>query len=161
MKTGNNWSRKIFPFLACTVFAVACNDGSGGRNSSQFYSGTVAFRMVGDSTGAQDFVVVTNDFDLIDLALAEQQLPFSERTLFPIGPIAHGDGHHNFDQSGQSRFEWNWHFVPEEWALTDVADPLCDGNALVVEQAIDFWVDTVGQFCPSGARIISATMRAP
>jgi hypothetical protein len=157
MKTGSNWSRKILPLLACAVFAAACDDG--GSNSSPFYTGWVTFRMVGDSTGVQDFVVVTNDFDLIDLAGAEGQLPFSERTLFPIGPIDRGDGGHNFSQSDQPIFEWNWHFLPEEWTLTDAADPLCDGNALIVEQAIDYWVDTVGQFCPSGARVISVMIR--
>ena len=154
-----NWSRKILPLLTWTVFAVACDDGGGGSNSSLFYSGIVTFRMVGDSTGVQDFVVVTNDFDLTNSAMAEQQLPFSERTLFPIGPIDRGDGGHNFHSAEQPDWIWNWHFVPEDWTLTDAADPLCDGNAVAVEQAIDYWVDTIGQFCPSGARVISATMR--
>ncbi len=158
MKTGSNWSRKILPLLAWTVFAAACDDGGGGSNTGPRYSGIVTFRMVGDSAGDQDFVAVTNDIDLIDLAMAERQLPFSERTLFPIGPIDRGDGGHNFHSvsPGEQRiFEWNWHFLPEDWTLTDAANPLCDGNAVIVEQAIDYWVDTVGQFCPSGARVVS------
>ncbi len=161
MKTGSNWSRKILPLLAWSVFAVACDDGGGGSIAPPLYPGIVAFRMVGDSTGDQDFVAVTNDIDLADLAMAELQLPFSERTLFPIGPIDRGDGGHNFHQSDQPIFEWNWHFLPEDWTLTDAANPLCDGNAVIVEQAIDYWVDTVGQFCPSGARVVSVLIIVP
>ena len=120
--------------------------------------------MVGDTTGAQDFVAVTNDFDLTNLAIAEEQLPFSEWTLFPIGPIDRGDGGHNFHDippGEQPIFEWNWHFLPDDWTLTDAATPLCDGNAVIVEQAVDYWVDTVGQFCPAGARVVSVLMIVP
>ena len=140
------------------MFAVACDDGSGYNNVGPFYSGIIRFSMVGDSTGVQNFVTVTNDRDLIGLASAEMQLPLSERTLFPIGPIDRGDGGHNFyPDNKQHIFEWNWHFLPNDWTLTDAADPLCDGNALIVEQAIDYWVDTVGQFCPAGARVVHVT----
>jgi len=108
MKIGNNWSRKILPLLAWTAFAVACNDGGGGSNSPQQY-GTIRFGMVGDATGARDFVattdfVATADFDLTLLTLAEMELPWSERTLFPIGPIDRGDGGHNFHQWEQPFF---------------------------------------------------------
>ena len=157
MKIGSNWPRKILPLLAWAVFAVACDDGGGGNNTGPLYNNIVTFRMVGDSTAVQDFVAVTNDLDLVNLVVAEMQLPFSERTLFPIGPIDRGDGGHNFHDippGEQPIFEWNWHFLPEEWALTDAANPPCDGNAVIVEQAIDYWVETVGQFCPSGARVL-------
>ena len=152
MKIGSNWSRKILPLLAWTVFAVACDDGH--RDMPAVYFGLVQFSMVGDVNGDQNFVAFTTDFDRVQLARAEMRLPLAERTLFPIGPIDRGDGGHNFHQSDQPIFEWNWHFLPEEWTLTDAADPQCDGNALIVEQAIDYWVDTVGQFCPSGARVV-------
>ena len=157
MKIGSNWSKKVLPLLAWSVFAVACDDGGSARTSAPpRYTTLVIFRMVGDSTGVQDFVAVTNDIDLTNLAFAEMQLPFSERTLFPIGPIDRGDGGHNFyPDNKQPIFEWNWHFLPDDWTLTDAANPLCDGNAVIVEQAIDYWVDTVGQFCPSGARVLS------
>ena len=159
MKIGSNWSKKVLPLLAWTVFAVACDDGGGHNNVGRLHVGIIHFGMVGDSTGVQNFVAVTDDFDLIDLAFAEMQLPLSERTLFPIGPIDRGDGGHNFHDGVQFIFEWNWHFLPDDWTLTDAANPLCDGNAVIVEQAIDYWVDTVGQFCPSGARVVAVSMR--
>jgi len=148
MKIGSNWSRKILPLLAWTVFAVACDDGGGGNSSYAPYFGTVRFSMVGDATGAQGFVAVTNDHDLTNLAIAEMQLPLPERTLFPIGAIDRGNDGHNL--------HWNWHFPRDEWTLTDSANSLCDGNAVIVEQAVDYWVDTVGQFCPAGARVVDA-----
>ena len=81
-------------------------------------------------------------------------MPFSERTLFPVGPIDRADGGQNRQQSDQPIFDWSWYFLLDEWTLTDIANPLCEGNAVIVEQAVDYWVDTVGQFCPSGARVV-------
>jgi len=150
MKIGSNWSRKILPLLAWTVFAVACDDGGGHPDIIAVYFADVRFSMVGDATGAQDFGAFTTDFDLVQLANAEMQLPLAERTLFPIGPIDRGDG----GDPWQQIFGWNWHFVPDEWNLTDSANSQCDGNAVIVEQAVDYWVDTVGQFCPAGARVV-------
>jgi hypothetical protein len=157
MKIGSNWSRKILPLLAWAVFAVACDDGGGHSDMPAVYFGIVRFSMVGDATGDQDFMAFSTDFDLIQLAIAEGRLPLAERTLFPIGPIDRGDGGHNFSPHEQPEFIWNWHFLRDEWNLTDTADPLCDGNAVIVEQAVDYWVDTVGQFCPAGARVVGVT----
>ena len=147
-----NWCRKILPLLTWTVFAVACDDGGGHNNVGAPPFGTIRFSMVGDATGDQNFVAITDDFELTDLAFAEMQLPLPERTLFPIGPIdrGNGDGGHNLN--------WNWHFLRDEWNLTDSANPSCDGNAEIVEQAVDYWVDTVGQFCPAGARVVGVTI---
>jgi hypothetical protein len=161
MKITSNWSRKILPLLAWTVFTVACDDGGGYDIVGPSHFGIIGFSMVGDTTGAQDFVAVTNDIDLVNLATAENQLLFSERTLFPIGPIDRGDGGHNFSPHEQPEFIWNWHFLPDDWTLTDAANPICDGNAVIVEQAIDYWVDTVGQLCPSGARVVYVVIIVP
>lgn len=164
MKTSSNWPRKILLLLAWTVFAVACEDGGGGSSAPPPQFGTIRFGMVGDSDGVQlaatDFVAITNDVDLTFLAIAERELPWSERTLFPVGTVDRGDGGHNFHAFDQPVFEWNWHFPRDEWTLTDAANPLCDGNAVIVEQAVDYWVDTVGQFCPSGARVVDVGISA-
>jgi hypothetical protein len=106
---------------------------------------TFHFRMVGDATGMQDFRAITNDPVVIAEARTQLTLPFQERQLFIIGEIDRGNGGHNLD--------WNWHFLPDQWSLAEFAIELCDGNAVLVSQAIDYWVDTVGQFCPWGARV--------
>jgi len=33
----------------------------------------------------------------------------------------------------------------------------CDGDAALVSEAVDYWVDTVDQFCPWGARLSGET----
>ena len=45
--------------------------------------------------------------------------------------------------------------------LLCVADSLCDGNAVIVEKGVDYWVDTVGQFCPAGVRIVAINIAQP
>lgn len=128
--------------ISCAVLLVAC-DESGNPLPQQGV--TFHFRMEGDVTGLQDFRAITDDPVIIAETRAELQLPMAERRLFPIGDIDRGNGDHNLD--------WNWHFVPNQWALAEVAIELCDGNAVLVSQDVDYWVDTVGQFCPWGARV--------
>lgn len=96
--------------------------------------------MHGEATSIEDFRAVTDDPQVIAAVRAELRLPPHERKLFIIGPIGRGDGGHNLS--------WKWHFLPGQWRLAEVAIELCDGNAVLVDQAVDYWVDTVGQFCP-------------
>jgi hypothetical protein len=104
---------------------------------------TFHFKMHGDASGIQDFRAATNDPAVMAAVRAELLLPENERRLFIIGPIDRENGGHNL--------EWNWHFLPGEWALTEFAIELCDGNAVLVSQDVDYWIDTVGQFCPWGS----------
>ena len=104
---------------------------------------TFVFKMHGDVSGVQDFRAVTSDADVIDMVRAELLLSENDRHLFISGPIDRGDDGINMP--------WNWHFVPDQWTLTELAIELCDGNAELVNQDIDYWVDTVGQFCPWGS----------
>ena len=130
--------------LALTLICLACENG---RNASQAPEIVLfAFSMLGDAEGIQDFVAQTNDPNVIAEGRAQLALPLEQRQLFIIGPIAHGNGGVNL--------LWSWHFVPNEWSFTEVSIELCDGNAVLVEQAVDYWVDTVGQFCPWGARVV-------
>ena len=111
-------------------------------NPSDVPSGRVTFHftMHGDTSGVQDFRASTDDPEVLAAARAELLLPVEDRRMFIIGPIDRGNGGDNLD--------WNWHFVPSQWSLTEAAIELCDGNAVLVSQDVDYWVDTVGQFCP-------------
>jgi hypothetical protein len=126
--------------LSCAVLLTACDGGDGPPERITFH-----FQMVGDATGMQDFRAITNDSAVIAEARAQLGLPMQERHLFIIGEIDRGNGGHNLD--------WNWHFLPDQWSFAEVSIELCDGNAVLVSQAVDYWVDTVGQFCPWGARV--------
>jgi hypothetical protein len=98
------------------------------------------FEMLGDATGLMDFRAATGDPSVIDAARDQLALPEHERRVHINGPIRRGNGGHNL--------EWNWHFVVGEWSLVEASIELCDGNGVLIEQAIDYWVDQVGTFCP-------------
>jgi hypothetical protein len=98
------------------------------------------FSMRGDASGTMDFRAATEDPQVIAAVRAQLAKPVAERTLFIAGPIEHGNGGHNL--------VWRWHFVPDAWRLTEAAIELCDGNAVLVNQSVDHWVDVVGSFCP-------------
>jgi hypothetical protein len=134
--------------LCLAAFAGGCDESSpGAGQGDELPPGSVIFhfRMHGDATGEQDFRAATNDQSVIDAARDQLLLPENERTVFISGPIRRGDGNHNL--------EWNWHFAPGQWELAEAAIELCDGNAVLVSQDIDYWVDTVGQFCPWGSYV--------
>jgi len=133
---------EILLTLSCVVLLIACDESS----DAPPQQGVIFhFQMEGDVSGLQDFRAITEDPVIIAEARAELQLPMGERRLFIIGDIDRGNGDHNLD--------WNWHFLPSQWALVEVAIELCDGNAVLVSQDVDYWLDTVGQFCPWGARV--------
>lgn len=128
--------------LILALNCVAC-DNTGGAPETSFF----VFSMIGDSEGVQNFEAHTNDPLVISQARAQLALPFEQRQLFIIGPIARG--------SSSVDYRWSWHFVPNQWSLTESSIELCDGNPVLVEQAVDYWVDTIGQFCPWDARIVA------
>lgn len=62
------------------------------------------------------------------------------------GTLARGDGGFNTG--------WSWHWIPASVHAADPAIEVCDGRPSFVEEDLDYWVDTVGQFCPWGATVI-------
>lgn len=105
--------------------------------------GGYLFRM--HSAPGVEFVAMTTDSAVVADLEEQLALPADQRTKFIIGPIAPGDGGHNLD--------WSWHFVPGEWVLTEVAVELCDGSPGLVEADLNYWLHTVGQFCPWDAYV--------
>ncbi len=50
---------------------------------------------------------------------------------------------------------WNWHIDPDDIQMVELTIELCDGRPSDVEADIDYWVNTVGRYCPWGAVIIA------
>lgn len=50
---------------------------------------------------------------------------------------------------------WNWHIDPEDIHMAEITIELCDGRPSMVEADLDYWVDTVGRFCPWQAELVS------
>jgi hypothetical protein len=63
------------------------------------------------------------------------------------GRLAAGDGGFNAP--------FSWHLVPASVEFPDVAIEVCDGRPSDVEADLDYWLNTVQQFCPWSAQIIA------
>lgn len=138
----------LFALAGCDSSSEPVAAPSGGK-SDDLPQGHVVFnfRMIGDGTELQDFLAATNDMETIGLARRQLSLPASSRNLHIDGAIDRGNGGYNLD--------WSWHFVPGAWKLTEVSVPVCDGNAVLVEQAVQYWVEEIGRFCPAGSYVES------
>lgn len=78
--------------------------------------------------------------ELVDKALAQLALPEGERNLFLNGEIQYGRETNNPIYS--------WHFVTDAWDLVELAVEVCDGRPDDVENDKQYWIETVGHFCP-------------
>ncbi|HET9441612.1 MAG TPA: hypothetical protein VFO52_15655 [Longimicrobiales bacterium] len=63
------------------------------------------------------------------------------------GRILRGDGGINTG--------YGWHLHPETVEFVDATIELCDGMPSYVQAHIGYYVDTVKQYCPWGARVVS------
>jgi hypothetical protein len=80
------------------------------------------------------------------IAEAEAILAAGGETIV-AGDLARGDGGHNAPYS--------WHLVDETIHFPDQAIEACSGRPMSDVQAdLDYWVDTLGQYCPWGSRIV-------
>lgn len=90
------------------------------------------------------FVAAASNPALIDSVLANMSRPINQRK-FITGPIDYGNGGYN-----RNATHWfKWHFIPDQWTLTEMAIELCDGcpySDLDADTA--YWVETVGSYCP-------------
>jgi hypothetical protein len=92
-----------------------------------------------------NYVVTTNNNDLIDQCLEQLALPEDERLLHINGFLDYGDS--GFNQP------WSWHIIPNEWVLAEMSIGTCNGEPENVESDLDYWIGTVGQLCNWGSFI--------
>ncbi|MGH7503476.1 MAG: hypothetical protein ACREL7_17255 [Longimicrobiales bacterium] len=64
-----------------------------------------------------------------------------------LGSLVEGDG--GFNQP------WSWHLDPATIEVADVAIEVCDGTPDMVEDDLNYWLDTVQTYCPWGAEVIA------
>ena len=129
---------KVTVTLVIAGLIGACTDES--KSPAPTIEVSFRFGMRGDIGGAEDFIAVTLNRDIIAQARGQLALPDSERTLHINGPIERGNGDHNLD--------WGWHFIPNAWILSGSSVEVCDGGPQGVEDDLDYWIDTVQSFCP-------------
>ncbi len=61
------------------------------------------------------------------------------------GELAAGDAGYNDP--------WSWHLIPSTVHTPDMAIEVCDGRPSMVEDDLDYWLETVERFCPWGATV--------
>lgn len=66
----------------------------------------------------------------------------------PNGPLLEGPGVADHNEP------WSWHLDPQATEMAEVTVEVCDGTAQFVEDEIDYWLNTVGQYCPWGAELV-------
>jgi len=103
------------------------------------------FRFIHESDSST-YVAATSDPEVLSTVDRQLEKPLDERGKFITGPIERGDGGHNHG--------YDWHFVPDEWALTQVAVEVCDGHPDYVNDHLDTFVDEVGRYCPWHSRVL-------
>lgn len=107
----------------------------------------------GIGTGGTFVVAVgTEQFRVrIDNALlatkARRMIARTEQQKVVTGQLVRGDGGFN---SG-----YHWHMNPSTIAFAEATIELCDGRPSEVEANLDYWIDTVKQFCPWSGRFTS------
>lgn len=91
----------------------------------------------------ETFVVRVTDAD--QAQQLEARLTSGEEGVLS-GELAAGDGGYNAP--------WSWHMIPSMVHAPDVAIELCDGRPSMVEEDLDYWLETVERFCPWGAKVV-------
>lgn len=93
-----------------------------------------------------NFVAAATDTTLINAVRQELMKPLDERFKHINGAIDSGTAY-NYPIH-------KWHFVPDLWGLADFSTEVCDGSPMFVNNNIDYWVDTVGRYCPWSSHVI-------
>lgn len=123
------------------LFAVALLAGCDSPDGSD----SALYEVEVDSAdGSERFRLALSTAEQVDLA--EGALT-SGREGVIHGTVLRGDGGFNTP--------YTWHLAPESITFPDLAMEVCDGRPQSdVERDIDYWVDTVGVYCPWGARVL-------
>jgi len=133
----------ILGFLLLVLSLVTQSCG-GNDSSASPTTITYAFRLHG-LPASEEFYCTTSSQAFIAVARDQLRLPEEQRTLFPIGPIAAGNGGYNLN--------WSWRFT--DATLAETATEVCDGRPSWVESDLNYWLGTVGNFCPFSAYVYS------
>lgn len=126
--------RLAFAVVAGTLLAGGCRDGTTVPADGAVFQVRVqadTFSVRAETDGA--------------IAGLEARLRSGQEGVV-LGTLAAGDGGFNDP--------WNWHLVPGSIEVPDVAVEVCDGTPRMVENDLEYWLETVGTYCPWSARVI-------
>lgn len=124
-----------FGLLATALLTLgACDDDSTAPEPPVRYTVEVS---------GEEFVIEVTT--AAQVAAMEARLASGEEGVIN-GAITAGDAGYNAP--------WSWHVVPATVEAPDLAIELCDGRPSMVEENLEYWLQTVGRFCPWGAVVV-------
>jgi len=123
---------------AALLIGLACNDSNPAEPSDAL------FEILSSATSGETFRIQVNDPSQI--AALESLIGQGNRKIVS-GALRRGHGGFNTP--------WSWHMAPDSIEVVDVTIELCDGRPSDVESDLDYWVDTVGRFCPWGTEVVA------
>lgn len=96
-------------------------------------------------------IVVSGERFVVEVSTAAQAQQLDARLASGVegvinGELLEGDGGYNQP--------WSWHMDPATVHTADTSIELCDGRPSLIEPELDYWLDTVGRFCPWGAKVV-------
>lgn len=97
----------------------------------------------GIEVSGETFVVEVRSAEQV--AALEARLASGEEGVLS-GELAAGDAGYNEP--------WSWHMVPSTVEGPDMSIEVCDGRPSMVEDDLDYWIETVERFCPWGAVVV-------
>lgn len=131
--------------VASLLLAAACGKDSPTR--PELPEGTAVFAIracASDGSGGQIFRIWSADPEVIAQATA---LVGAGPQRIVSGRLVAGDGGFNWG--------WSWHLDPADVAFADLAIEVCDGCPKDVEADLDYWLGTVGRFCPWSTEVLA------
>ncbi len=138
----------LIRILLLTIFVIVGTvaDAAESRGLTLF---TVALHGIED----EEFVVGTDDPELIRVCREQLDLPVDERDLHVNGVIDHGHGGFNLGRE--------WHHEIGSWQLAEASVALCDGLPSDVADDLEYWIEEVGNFCPWSSYIAAEGVPYP
>jgi|GEM_PF-2622925 len=103
--------------------------------------GVVATFGVGNS----EFRVFVTSPDTIEELFRLQR--GESRANIPNGVLLTGPG------AGMHNAPWSWHLDPEQTAMAEFTIEVCDGTPDFVEEDLEYWLNSVRQYCPWSAEL--------
>ncbi len=96
-----------------------------------------------DVLGEKYSIFITNEDTIDDVFALEAG---TSNAAIPSGKLLRGQVSYNKP--------WSWHIDSEDIVMAEMTIELCDGLPSHVEENLDYWVDTVGRFCPWSAELV-------
>lgn len=101
--------------------------------------------------GPEQFIVRVTEQTLLDetidicLGLSPQKIVLADLLT----------GNAGYNRDPLTGVPWSWHFDEDTLSLVDVPAELCDGVPSFVEAYLQYWVESVGSFCPWSTQIVA------